>query len=318
MQSNGNRVLCSSVLLVLALAPLFAQEEGTYEQEYALYQKARGEADPAKQQAICLEFVKTFKESQLDEHISYLYAQHFSTLRSRSQWQRLATAAENYLKFRPGDKNSAAAATEAYQKLGQPQKLVQFGTRLYNQSPSAPTAYLVAKAYQSMNDTANFQKWAERTLRHAPNNAEMTVEMVNVYWAASDLPKAASYAQKALKTMEGSPDDKQTNQVRGFLYRALGEDAYLRGENSKALRHFKKAVQYDPMVDFAHHRMGYCYWRGGDIDSAIMSFARAVALDGSSMREARKEFYELLRQRYQSTSRASSIIKAAKQELGIS
>lgn len=239
-------------------------------------------------------------------------------MRNQSQWQNLATAAESYLEHRPGDKNSAAAATEAYQKLGQPQKLVQFGTRLYNQSPSASTAYLVAKAYQSMNDSANFQKWAERTIRHAPNNAEMTVELVNAYWTAGDLPKAAAYAQKALASMENSPDDPQNNKVRGFLYRALGEDAYLRGDNSQALRHFKKAAKFDPMVDFAHHRLGYCYWRGGDVDSAIMSFARAVALEGPSKREARKELYNLLRQRYQSTTKANGMIEAAKQELGIS
>ena len=106
-----------------------------------------------------------------------------------------------------------------------------------------------------------------------------------------------------------------------YLYvvaRALGENFYTQGQNSEALRHFKQAVKYDRMVDFAHFRLGYCYWRGGDIDSAIMSFARAVALDGSSKREARKEFYNLLRQRYQNTSKANPMIQAAKEELGIS
>ena len=317
MRSKSLRVF-TSLIMVFSIGTILAQEGTTYQQEYDLYQKAQAETDGAKQRALCLEFVQTFSESQLDEHISYLYAQHLNTLRNQSQWQRLASAAEKYLSHRPGDKNSAAAATEAYQNLGQPQKLVQFGTRLYNQSPSASTAYLVAKAYQSMNDSANFKKWAERTIRHAPNNVEMAVELVNATWTAGDLPKAASYAEKALKGLENSPEDQQTNKVRGFLYRALGEDAYLLGDNSKALRHFKKSVQYDPMVDFGHFRLGYCYWRGGDVDSAILSFARAVALDGTSKREARKELYNLLRQRYQSTSKANSIIQAAKQELGIS
>jgi tetratricopeptide (TPR) repeat protein len=317
MRGKDGWVICSLVLLFSFPGTIFAQEGSTYQEEYELYQQAQNETDPAKKRAICLEFVQKFKESQLDEHVSYLYAQQYSVLRGQSQWQQLASAAEEYLRYRPGDKNSAAAATEAYQKLGQPQKLVQFGTRLYNQSPSASTAYLVAKAYQSMNDSANFQKWAERTIQHAPDNAEMAVELVNAYWTAGDLTKAAAYAQKALKGLENSPDNAQTNKVRGFLYRALGEDGYIQGENSQALKNFKKSVQYDPMVDFAHLRLGYCYWRAGDIDSAIMSFARAVAIDGSSKREARDELYNLLRQRYQNTSKASSIIKAAKAELGI-
>jgi len=315
----GKNSLAFLISFLISVAPGFAvtQEGNTYQQEYELYQQAQQETDPAKQMAICLEFVQKFKESQLDEHISYLYAQHYTALRNQSRWQQLASAAEDYLQYRPGDRNSAAAATEAYQKLGQPQKLVQFGTRLYNQAPSASTAYLVAKAYQSMNDSANFQKWAERTIQHAPDNAEMAVELVNAYWTAGDMAKAANYAQKALKAMESSPENAQTKKVRGFLYRALGENSYIQGENSQALKHFKSSVQYDPMVDFAHLRLGYCYWRGGDVDSAIMSFAKAVALDGSSKREARNELYNLLRQRYQNTSKASSMIKAAKEELGI-
>lgn len=318
MRSKDVGILVSLILLVISVSPVLAQAGESYQQEYALYQKAQAETDATAQRALCLEFVQQFKESQLDEHISYLYAQHYATMRSQSQWQQMASTAEKYLQHRPGDKNSAAAATEAYQKLGQPQKLVEFGTRLYNQSPSASTAYLVAKAYQSMNDAANFQKWAERTIRHAPDNAEMAIELVNAYWTAGDLSKAAVFAERALKNLENSPDDPQTNKVRGFLYRALGENVYIQGENSTALRHFKKAVQFDPMVDFGHFRLGYCYWRGGDIDSAILSFARAVALDGSSKRDARKELYNLLRQRYQSTTKANGMIEAAKQELGIS
>ena len=193
----------SLLFLFASLAGLVpAQQSDTYEQEYALYQKAQQETDPSKQRALCLEFVKTYEQSQLDEHVSYLYAQHYRGYQSQGQWQQLATVAESYLQHRPSDKNSAAAATEAYQRLGQPQKLVQFGTRLYNQAPGASTAYLVAKAYQSMNDTPNFQKWAERTLRHAPNNTEMAVELVNVFWAAGDMVKAASYAGNALKGLE--------------------------------------------------------------------------------------------------------------------
>lgn len=318
MPTRNLSVLFPLILVASSMGLTRAQQSDTYEQEYALYQKAQQETDPSKQRALCLEFVKTFKESQLDEHISFLYAQHYRTYQTQGQWEQLAAIAELYLQHRPSDKNSAAAATEAYQKLGQPQKLVQFGTRLYNQAPGAATAYLVAKAYQSMNDTPNFQKWAERTLRHAPNNTEMAVELVNVFWAAGDLTKAASYAEKALKGLEGSPDDQQTNKVRSFLERAVGENFYTQGQNSEALRHFKRAVTLDPMVDFAHHRLGYCYWRAGDIDSAIMSFARAVALDGSSKREARKEFYNLLRQRYQNTSKANTMIQLAKEELGIS
>lgn len=305
------------VLLLFAgvLSLLRAQESDTYAEEYDLFQKAQQETDSAKQKAICLEFVQKYKKSRLDPNVSYLYAQHFQSFRSKGQWQRLANEASKFLQYRPSDKNAAAAATEAYKQLGQPKKLVQFGTRLYSQSPSAGTAYLVASAYRELNDNANFLKWAQRTIKHDPNNAQMLVEVVNAYWTARDLAKASTYAQKAIKSMEGS--GKEANQARGFCYRAVGENAYLNGQGTAAQRAFEKATQFDSKVGFAHMRLGYCYWRSNRVDKAIQSFARAVALGGSSAKEARQQLYTLLRQRYGNTSNAVSMIEAAKKELGV-
>jgi tetratricopeptide (TPR) repeat protein len=311
------RLIVLFISLVCLASPLWAQQSDTYNEEYDLYQKARGETDQTAQVAVVMEFIQKYEKSELDEHVSYLYAQYLDRFRQAGQWERMGAEAEKFLRHRPTDKVIAGAATEAYQKMGQPGKMVQFGTRLYGQAPSASSAYLVAKAYQSMGDSANFEKWAERTLRHAPNNAEMLLELINSAWRAQDLQKAARYGERALKGLAGSGDDKATNQARAFCYRAIAENAYMTGEMSTAQTNFEKAAELDPMVDFAHHRLGYCYWRSGKVDQAIQSFARAVAADGSSSREARKELYNLLRQRYGNTSNAAKIIKAAEQELGI-
>ncbi|UCF38313.1 MAG: hypothetical protein JSU96_05535 [Acidobacteriota bacterium] len=265
-----------SLLTAFALASP-SQDSSTYAAEYALFEKIQAAAG-ATQKSLCLEFVKTYKESQLDPNVSYFYSQQLTPLREQGAWEQLATASEQYLSHRPSDQNMAAMATEAYQKLGQPEKLVQFGTRLYNQAPSAGTAYLVAKAYQSMRDTPNFEKWAERTLRHAPNNTEMLVEMVNASWAIQDLAKAAQYAERALKGLESA--GPESNRARAFCHRAVGEDAYIAGDFSKAQDSYQKAVEMDPSVDFAHLRLGYCQWRSNRVDDAIRSFARAVALKG--------------------------------------
>jgi tetratricopeptide (TPR) repeat protein len=311
------RVMISLAAIPLLTVGIAAQETDTYAEEYDLYQKAQQETDVSKRVATILEFVQKYQSSQLDPNVAYLYSQYLDTFRQNGQWQQMATASEKYLRHRPTDKTITAAATEAYQKLGQPQKLVQFGTAAYNKAPSAGTAYLVAKAYQSMGDSANFQKWAERTLRHAPNNPEMLIEMVNAAWSRQDLAKAAEYGQRALKNLDKS-DDPQLNQAKAFAHRAIGENAYINGDLKSAQRSFTKAVQLDPMVDFAHFRLGYCLWRAGKVDQAIQSFAKATALKGSSSQEARRELYTLVRQRYGSTSEATKIVNAARQELGIS
>jgi tetratricopeptide (TPR) repeat protein len=263
-----------------------------------------------------IEFVQKYKESQLDPNIAYLYSQYLDGMRQKGQWAQVAAASEKFLTYRPSDKVAVAAATEAYQQLGQPGKLVEFGTKVYNQSPNAASAYLVAKAYKSMGDTANFEKWAQRTLKHAPNNAEMLVELVNSAWALQDMEKAAEYAKKALAALKNS-EDPQLNPSKAFAYRAIGEQAYILGDFNTAQSNFEQAVRLDPMVDFGHLRLGYCYWRASQTDQAILSFARAVALQGSSSKEARREMYNLLRQRQGSTANATKIIEAAKQELGV-
>jgi len=313
----------TSLLMVAVLSLAFVssaaaiQESDTYAEEYALYQKADQEKDPAKQKALVLEFMKKFKSSRLDPNMSFLYFQHNEAYRKRGAWQEMATSAEEFLRYRPSDQNAAATATEAYQKLGKPGKLVQFGTRLYNQKPSASAAYLVANAYKSMNDFANFEKWAERTVKLAPNNAEMLVQLIDAAWRAGNLPKAAQYGAKAIKALEKSPEDNKTNLARAFAYRAMGEDAYIGGKFADAQSYFGKASKLDPGNDFAHFRLGYCYWRSGKTDRAINAFAKAVVLKGSNAKQARQEMYNLLHQRYGNTRNAAKILSAAKAELGV-
>ncbi|HUV14140.1 MAG TPA: hypothetical protein VMY18_10875 [Acidobacteriota bacterium] len=310
------RVVISVAIAMALPVGILAQAADTYAEEYDLYEKAQAETNLTQRAALLIEFVQKYKESQLDPNVAYLYSQYLDGMRQKGQWAQVAAASEKFLTYRPSDKVVVAAATEAYQQLGQPGKLVEFGTKVYNQAPNAASAYLVAKAYKSMGDTANFEKWAQRTLKHAPNNAEMLVELVNSAWALQDMEKASAYAQKALAALKKS-EDPQLNPSKAFAYRAIGEQAYILGDFNTAQGNFEQAVRLDPMVDFGHLRLGYCYWRASKTDQAILSFARAVALQGSSSKEARRELYNLLRQRQGSTANATKIIQAAKQELGI-
>lgn len=310
----GTMVAIFLAFLISATLPAQEQSE-TYEQEYALYEQAQAEKNVAKRRQIILQFVQEFKESALDAHMSYLFVDSLKGLKQQGEWAGMAAEAEKFLKHRPGDQNTAAVATEAYQQLGQPNKLIQFGTRLYQQSPSGGTAYLVANAYKSINDTANFRTWALRTLKHSPNHPQMLYDMVNSYWRDNDLEKASTYAAKLNAALQGKPESAQ---ARAFALRALGQNAYLKNDYSEAQKQFKQSVELDPKIDFAHLQLGYCAWRLGRVDQAIQSFAKAVALNGASSRDARRELYGLLRTRYGNANKATIFIDAAKKELGIS
>lgn len=293
------------------------EESPTYAQEYALYQQAQGETDVEKRKDLVLQFVKTYEKSVLDPHIAYLYVQYLNQLKERQQWQGLASATEAYLQYRPTEPAVTALAVEAYQHLGQPEKLVAFGSRLYEKAPSAAAAYLVAKACRAMGDHAGFERWAQRTLRHDPDNLEMLALLIEAAWSRQDLSKAAQYAEETFKALEKTSDDEATRKLKAFAYRAVGEKAYIESDWSAAAKAFETAAELDPKIDFSHLRLGYCYWQQGKIDEAIMSFARTVALRGGSAAEARQQLYTLLRQRFGNTSAATRYIDAARRELGV-
>ena len=302
------------------------QDSDTYNQEYDLYEKAEAEADAAKKKALLLEFVETYSQSALDPNISYLYAQFYQADRQRGQWQQMATTAENYLRHRPDDATAIQAATQAYQNLGNTKKLVDFGSKLYTESPSANTAYLVAQAYQSLNDQVNFRKWAQRTIQHAPDNLEMLVAVSNSYWGANDLGRAVEYAKRTLEATdkvtkpEGQTDEAwtaQLNQIRGFCYRALGEQAYVAKNSTAARENFETAAKHDAQNDFAHYRLGYIYWGSGSTDRAILSFAKAFVLNGPSAKDSRDQLNQLYRSAHGNTSGLPTVIQRAREEVGM-
>ncbi len=303
-----------------------AQQSATYEEEYALYQKASGETNAAQKKALIMEFVKKYSKSDLDSHVSGLYAQFYAEPRRAGEWQRLATLAEEYLRYRPSDVYAMAAATEAYQKLNQPQKLVEFGTRLYAQSPNGATAYFLAKAYEAMKDRANASKWAEKTLQHDPGNVEMLVQCISAAWGRQDLTKAAALATRGLKALDtmSPPAGKtaaewkaQTDPSRAYCLRALGEQDYVNNAFPDSQKHFLAAAKLDPKNDMAHYRLGFLYWRAGAIDKGCVSFARAAVLNGPTSQDARKQLNDLYRQSYHNLVGVPKLLQSAKNELGV-
>ncbi len=321
-----------SIALVLvvsfscASSVLAGQDSETYAEEYDLYQRIEAEADSAKKRELIFEFLESFEASVLDPNVSYLYAQYYNGPRQADEWQQLANLAERYLRQRPNDATAVAAATEAYQNLGNTRKLVDFGSKLYDESPNANTAYFVAKAYQSLNDQANFRSWGKRVVRHDPNNLQILVELSNSYWRANDFSNTAKYANQALQAAGKTtkPDSQtadqwsaQLSQVRGFCYRALGEADYVDKNNAAAQKNFEQSVEHDARNDFAQYRLGLIYWGAGRTNQAILALANAFVLNGPSSKEARDQLNQLYRSAHGNTTGLPAVIKRARSDMGL-
>lgn len=323
------KIRFAAIPLIICIIGLYADilcfaQDGPTPEEYEAYEKASQEKDATAKQKLILDFIQKYKKSTLDPNIAYEYAKIYTDYRARGAWQAMADAAERYLTHRPSDQASILAASESYQKLGNPQKLVAFGTKLYSQAPNANTAYFVAKAYQSLKDGPNFLTWAERTIKHDPNNLDMLTELITMYWQMQDMNQAATYAQRALqivqtaKKPEGVTQEQWTlksNQLKSFALGAIGEKAYVNNDVATAAKNFDAAVKANKRNDFAHYRLGFLFWRGGRTDEACMSFAKAFVLDGSTSQDARKQLYDLQQQTRGNTKGAAAIIQQARDSM---
>lgn len=321
---------CSVAILVLASLVCFfvltrcQAQDSPAPEEYELFEKANQEKDSAAKQKLILEFVQKYKKSSLDPNIAFEYAKFYNDYRAKGAWQQEADAAEKFLTHRPSDQVSILAASEAYQKLGNPQKLVTFGAKLYNASPSAATAYMVAKAYQSLKDGANFLKWAETTLKHDSGNLEMLAELITMNLQMQDFAKASAYAQRALQSLTTAkkPDGLsaedwalKSNQMRAYAYGAIGEAAYVNNDAANAVKNFEAAIKANKRYDWAHYRLGFIYWKAGRTDDACMSFAKAYVLNGGTAADANKQLVSLMQTTRGNTRGVQALIQQARETL---
>jgi Flp pilus assembly protein TadD len=65
---------------------------------------------------------------------------------------------------------------------------------------------------------------------------------------------------------------------KGSIRETLGRALYLTGRSAKARREFAKAVQIDPVNDYAHYGLALCCERTGQRTRAIAHLKLAIAM----------------------------------------
>ncbi|MBI4483320.1 MAG: tetratricopeptide repeat protein [Acidobacteria bacterium] len=318
----------AALLLALACSGAHAfpalQDEADYSQEeYAEFQSATQESNPAQRETRMANFLKSSSSNMLRSHVLNVYIQALADYRKQQNHQAVARGSEKFLqlgasftagldadlqkagkKFYQGKSYDIflGLATEAYQKMGNQAKFVEFAQQLYAQMPNADTAYSVAKIYNDIGNAPKFVEWANKTLRHDPDNLPMLMELVRVYATQNNLPEASRYARQALKAVEtpgkGSGEwDKQ----RALCYRVLGEEAFVRSQFQQAMAQFQNSLKYDKHNDHAYFRLGFCYWQLSQGEPAMAAFAKAYVLNGPTSKQARTQLEALYKPTHNNT-----------------
>ena len=110
------------------------------------------------------------------------------------------------------------------------------------------------------------------------------------------------YARECLKILptakkpEGMEDkawDDMVNNSYAVAYGVLGASSYQNGSYATAIKHLENALQYNNRNESAYYFLGMSYWRTNKLDSAMLNFAKAYLLKGSTSSNAKKYLEQL-------------------------
>ena len=110
-------------------------------------------------------------------------------------------------------------------------------------------------------------------------------------WArrAAQMKEEQKREEERKKQARSAAPAKPAEPEKGSIREALGRAWYLCGRAARARREFAKAVQIDPVNDYAHFGLGLSCARTGQRDRAIGHLKLALA-----MRPGTKEYQEAL------------------------
>jgi hypothetical protein len=207
-----------------------------------------------------------------------------------------------------------------------------------------PKSGLLAYVYQDgfylgrrANDLKIMTLYGEKSLQIWPGNYTLLTELAGAYVQRNLLEDAEAKATAALKLLDRAarpsniPEQQWTadkkvllsrnNDTLGFAYlrRAhLIQDAEMRRiEAEDAIAKFRRALDQRPVDDFAFYGLGFAGMLLDDYAMAESNLAKAVAVDGILMPNARLLLEDVYKSQHkQSLAGLEEVIAKARKEIG--
>ena len=276
--------------ILLALPGLLTAQDNDQDQyriEYAVYEKARGIADPADKGKALTGFIGQFPKSTLIPYVEGEYRNLLTALYQGGKHDQTLALSNDWLKIRPDD---AAAlfytANIHYAKKQYPQAIRQ-AEKLHG-SADADTkktlSYIITFSALRSGDSARLVQYGDETCKLFPlkDCYPVIVELMK-HHMAKDLSKSSSYADRALEglaTVQATDEatKKYVNDNRILAYAVKGNNAFEREKWSSTISNFQKVLRSTrnkTLIGECYYKIGMSYWRLGKIQpEAMQSFAR--------------------------------------------
>jgi tetratricopeptide (TPR) repeat protein len=293
-----------SVLFVagLALSPSLTWAQEPTEEEYKALTDLQAEKDILKKADMIFAFLKEKPKTAYRPNVMAEYQKVIIDLKNAKRWNEIISLGDKLLDVAPGDDFTEAALTQAYAETNNMKGFATYGEKAYSQKPSAALAMAIAQAYQKIGNDAKYNQWREKVLAQDPDNVEILIDMTKRYQASNNTAQALKYAKMCLDALptakkpegiDAATWKNTTDAGYAVAYGVIGANAYQNNRYAEAISNLSSAVKYYKNMDLAYYYMGMSYWRQNKLEPAMLNFAKAYILKGSTSASAKKYLDQL-------------------------
>jgi tetratricopeptide (TPR) repeat protein len=279
------------------------QEPEYTEEEFYAYEKATQEPDLDKRATMLLAFMDKYPKSKLMTYITTGYQQLMYDHQKNQRYAKLLPLAELWLKTHPDDLPTIAYIAESASRLGQDQKYIEYAQKIFAAKPNGALAAEIANSYNKIGNKEKSLEWTEKLFGFPEYNGNFAIRMIFVkkYADEKKLDKAAEYAALALKAVDASKKPETQSEadwknektdITVSCYHIIGLNQYDKEKWAEAIKTLE-TVNRIKKDSTAFYYIGRCEWNLGQVDEAILSFAKAVIIKGDTEAQARGHLEKL-------------------------
>jgi tetratricopeptide (TPR) repeat protein len=311
--------------LVITPSMVWAQEPTYTEEEYTVFQNIQAEKDDAKKVDMIVKFLQEKPKNALRPNMTAEYQKVMVDLAKEKKWNQVIALGDKFLDVAPNDSFTITNLAAGYEATDNIKGFATFGEKVYALKPSGDLAMAVARAYKRLGNDAKYMQWREKILASDPDNIEILSDMTQKYAASQNNAQALKYARmvlNALPTAKKPADiDEQAwkNTVNGayaIAYSVIGANAYQTNSYAEAIKNLDLAVKYYKRNETAYYFMGMSYWRQNKMDAAMLNFAKAYLIKGTTAKSAKQYLDQLWKASHRnSLTGVERVIERAQQDL---
>jgi len=278
-------------------------------EEYAVYDKAVKEPDPATREDAIIAFIKANPKSSLVNYGISSYLELMQQYMSEGNMQKLVVAGEKMLALRPDEMPIVYRTGVGYFQTQQHQKAVGPLEKAYQKEPDPKIAFMLAVSHSALGNDDKVVKYGEiACASFEPKDCyQILTQLTRVALDGKLWAKAAEHAKKTMAALDQVAKPAAISQAewddyvareKAIAYSAMGRHAYEGNNLQAALANYQSALKtYRKLPGLnaeAFYHIGMVHVKMQNAEAAMKSFACGQAQKGAPHQKPCRDQLEYL------------------------